>query len=137
MAEGLVKVNDDNFQAEVDGYEGVVLVDMSAEWCPPCKMVEPVVEELAAEFAGKVKIGKLNVDQNPATRSRFEITAAPTFILFRNGKVLKRAIGAHSKNQLIKMLNEAIVSTKTIKPIVAVTTNVVREQTLRPVSEEV
>ena len=82
------RFTDENFSREGLDSELPVLVDFWGSWCPPCKMVEQVVNELANEFAGKVKVGKLNIDQNPTTRSKFKITAAPTFILFEKGKIL-------------------------------------------------
>lgn len=106
------RFTDENFSREVLDSELPVLVDFWGSWCPPCKMVEPVVNELANEFAGKVKVGKLNIDQNPATRSKFEITAAPTFILFEKGKILERVIGSRSKKQLTQMFENSLASLK-------------------------
>jgi len=83
-----------------------VLVDFWASWCPPCKMVEPVVEELERELAGRVKVGKLNVDQNPGIAARYDIKGVPTFVLFMRGREVARRVGAHSKAQLLQFLEE-------------------------------
>ena len=107
-----LRFTDKNFKQEVLESESPVLVDFWGSWCPPCKMVEPVISELAEHFYGTIKIGKLNVDQNPATRSMFKISAAPTFILFNKGEILERAIGAHSKKQLVQMIETALSSQK-------------------------
>ncbi len=136
MSESL-RFTDENFKREVLDGELPVFVDFWGSWCPPCKMVEPVVEELAAEFAGKVKIGKLNVDRNPAVRSEFQIKAAPTFILFRNGKILKRAIGSHSKKQLLKIIQDSVDSLESVQAKSADTSDTCQKQQPTDVLEEV
>jgi len=103
-----LRFTDKNFKEEVLDSESPVFVDFWASWCPPCKMVEPVMEELAKHFDGKIKVGKINVDQNPATRSDFDIGGAPTFILFKGSEVLVRAIGARSKKQLLELIETAL-----------------------------
>ena len=102
------RLTDLNFETEVLGADVPVLVDFWASWCPPCKMVEPVVEELAAEYDGRLKVGKLHVDQNPRTASRYQIMGVPTFVLFRAGEVLEQRTGAQSKAQLMQMLCQAL-----------------------------
>jgi thioredoxin 1 len=102
----VMKFNDDNFKEEVLESKIPVLVDFWASWCPPCKMVEPIVEELAYEYSEKVKIGKLNVDQNPKTVAEYNIYGVPTFILFNEGKIVQRRTGAQTKAQLKDMLKE-------------------------------
>lgn len=116
MSECLI-FTDENFRQEVFGSSLPVFVDFWGSWCAPCKMMEPVMEELAKEFAGKVKVGKLNVDQNSATRSEFGIAAAPTFILFKGGKVLKRVIGSQSKRHLVRMITSCLVSSGAEQPV--------------------
>ena len=105
-----LKFTDKNFKDEVLGSESPVFVDFWGSWCPPCKMVEPVMNELAEYFDGTIKVGKLNVDQNPATRSDFNIGGAPTFILFKDGEVLTRVVGARSKKQLLELIETALNS---------------------------
>lgn len=100
------RFTDANFKKEVFESRIPVLVDFWSSWCPPCKMVEPVIEDLAVELDGKIKIGKINVDQNPQTAAEFGIAGVPTFILFKEGKVLKREVGAHSKQQLLRLIKE-------------------------------
>ena len=107
MSESL-RFTDENFKREVLDGELPVFVDFWGSWCPPCKMTEPIIEEMARDFDGTVKIGKLNVDQNPEIRSMFNISGAPTFILFKEGQVLKRVVGARSKKQLLEMLEKAL-----------------------------
>jgi len=103
-----LQLTDNNFKKEVLESGVPVLVDFWASWCPPCKMMEPIIDELAIEFDKRVKIGKINVDQNRKMQNTFNITGVPTFILFNQGKILKRQIGAHSKQQLINMVKDII-----------------------------
>jgi thioredoxin 1 len=103
-------VTDKTFKTEVLESGLPVLVDFWASWCPPCKMTEPTVAELSEELEGKVKVYKINVDQNPQRRSEYNIMGVPTFILFKKGKELKRAVGARSKQQLLNMLEDAGIS---------------------------
>jgi len=105
-----LRFTDKNFKEEVLDSESPVFVDFWGSWCPPCKMVEPVMDELAEHFDGKIKVGKLNVDQNPATRSKLDIGGAPTFILFKDGQVLVRIVGARSKKQLLELIETALES---------------------------
>jgi thioredoxin 1 len=95
-----VYVTDDTFEEEVLKAEGPVLVDYWAEWCGPCKMIGPVLEEAAQDYAGRVKIAKLNIDENPATPPKYGIRGIPTLMLFKNGHVEATKVGAVSKSQL-------------------------------------
>ncbi len=97
---GIVYVTDDTFEDEVLKAEGPVLVDYWAEWCGPCKMIGPVLEEAAQDYAGRVKIAKLNIDENPATPPKYGIRGIPTLMLFKNGHVEATKVGAVSKSQL-------------------------------------
>jgi len=99
-------LTDANFDEEVIKSELPVLVDFWAEWCGPCKMFAPLIEELAKEFKGRAKIAKLNVDQNPAVAEKFGIRGIPTVILFYGGKVEEQAVGVQSKANLVKMLEK-------------------------------
>lgn len=100
MAE--VTVNDANFEAEVIKSTIPVVVDFWAEWCGPCKMQDPILEELAKEYEGKIKLAKLNVDENPATTSKYGIMSIPTLMLFHKGQVVKQWIGVQGKDRLVE-----------------------------------
>ena len=106
-----LRLTDKNFETEVVNSQLPVFVDFWGSWCPPCKMVEPIIEQLAEELDGRIKVAKLNVDQNPGVRAKFGIAGAPRFGVFNKGKCLKKAIGAHSKNQLIKFIDSALEQT--------------------------
>jgi thioredoxin 1 len=99
MAEEIVHATDSNFDETVN-QGSLVLVDFWADWCHPCKMVAPVVEEIAKEYKGKVVVAKLNVDENSATASRFNIMSIPTLAFFKEGKVVDKLIGAVPKGQI-------------------------------------
>ncbi len=100
-----VILNDSNFDAEVLQYKGVAMVDFWAPWCGPCRMLAPVVEELAAEYAGKVKVAKLNVDEAPDTSTQFGVSSIPTLIFFKDGKVVSQTVGLQTKSALQEKLN--------------------------------
>lgn len=100
MSENIVNVTDASFDEEVVKAEGPVLVDYWAEWCGPCKMIAPVLEEIAKEYAGQLKICKLNIDENNETPPKFGIRGIPTLMLFKDGSVEATKVGALSKSQL-------------------------------------
>ena len=106
MSDVLTVLTDSTFDEEVNSSERVVLVDFWAEWCGPCKLVAPILEEIAAEHASRIVIGKLDVDDNPDVARRFEIMSIPTMIVFQDGVPKKRLIGAKGKNQLLQELAE-------------------------------
>jgi thioredoxin 1 len=108
MSEHLVHVTDDSFDAEVLKASGPVLVDFWATWCGPCKMIAPVLDELAEEYAGKLKIAKLDVDANPGTAPKYNIKGIPTLIIFKNGEVAGKKVGAMSKSQLAAFIDSTI-----------------------------
>ena len=97
MTKNLVQVTDQNFETTVAAVEGLVLVDFWATWCAPCKMLKPVIDELAAEYAGRVTIAELDVDANPITASKFAVLSIPSLILFRAGKPAERIVGYKPK----------------------------------------
>ena len=108
MSEHIKNVSDDSFDADVLKSSQPVLVDYWAAWCGPCKAIAPMLEEIAAEYAGKVTVAKLNVDENQKTSSDFGIRGIPTLMLFKDGKVAATKVGALSKSQLTEFLNSAI-----------------------------
>ena len=101
-----VELTDKNFNTEVLDDSGVVLVDFWAPRCGPCRMVGPIIDELASEYQGKAKIGKLNVDDNPATASKYGIMSIPTMLIFKNGEVVDQMVGVAPKAQLVDKLDE-------------------------------
>lgn len=105
----LLHVTDQSFETEVLKAGVPVLVDFWATWCGPCRQIAPVVEELAKEFAGRVRITKLNVDENPATPSQFGVRGIPTLILFKDGKVLDQIVGAVPRTRLVAMIEKGLV----------------------------
>lgn len=100
-----LEFNDGNFEAEVLNSDKPVLVDFWAEWCGPCRMIGPVVEEMAGEYDGKAKIGKVNVDNNPEISVKYGIRSIPALLIFKDGQVVDQIVGAVPKPQLIKQLD--------------------------------
>ena len=107
-SENVFNFGDDNFDAEVLKSSVPVLVDFWATWCAPCKAIAPTIDALAAEFAGKVKVGKVNVDESQSIPSTYGVRGIPTLILFKDGKVVDQVVGAVPKSQLEAMLNKAL-----------------------------
>ncbi|GAC1315303.1 MAG: thioredoxin [Acidimicrobiales bacterium] len=105
MAAGITNVSDMNFDEEIKSSDQPVLVDFWAEWCGPCKMIAPTLEEISKDYAGKLKIVKLNVDDAPDTARRFEVMSIPTLILFKDGEPSLRIIGAKGKGQLVQEID--------------------------------
>jgi thioredoxin len=105
-----IEINDANFETEVLKAAGPVLVDFWAEWCGPCKMIAPVLEEIALEQGDRVKIAKVNVDHSPALAARFDIRAIPTLLYFTGGQLRHQTIGAGSKKAIVAKLEELAVA---------------------------
>jgi thioredoxin 1 len=103
-----VKVTDANFKSAVMNAAGPVVVDFWAEWCGPCKMIGPALEEIAEEMHGQVTIAKLNVDENPGTAGAYGIRSIPTLMLFKDGKLASSKVGAAPKSELKKWITQAI-----------------------------
>ena len=101
-------VTDDSFEADVLKSDTPVLIDFWAEWCGPCRAIGPVVEELAKEYDGRLKVVKMNVDENPQTPSRYGVRGIPNLILFKGGEVRDQIIGAVPKGHLVKAINQVV-----------------------------
>lgn len=103
-----LKITDSNFEAEVLGSDLPVLVDFYADWCGPCKMMAPIVEQLAEEYAGKCKVGKCNIDENMELAKKYRVMSIPTIILFQKGEAVFTTTGAVSKNQLEEKIKQVL-----------------------------
>jgi len=107
MAENVLELTDSNFEAEVIKSDKPVLVDFWAEWCMPCKMLTPTIEKLAKDYAGKVKVGKVDTDANRDVSMRYGISAIPTVILFKDGKVANKFVGLRQEKEFKEVLDAA------------------------------
>ncbi len=105
MSDRIVAITDDTFEKEVLESDEPVLVDYWAEWCGPCKVISPILSEIADEYAGRIKVTKLNIDENPNTPPKYGIRGIPTLMLFKNGNVDATKVGALSKSQLTVFLD--------------------------------
>ena len=101
-----VVLNSNNFENEVLNSDIPVLVDFWATWCGPCRMIAPIIEEIATEYAGKIKVGKVNVDEEEELAIKFGISSIPTLLLFKNGRVVKKTLGYMPKDAVEKFINE-------------------------------
>ena len=108
MSEAILHTSDDNFEQDVLNADGPVLVDFWAEWCGPCKMIAPILEEIASDYGDKIKICKIDVDANTNTAPKFGIRGIPTLIIFNNGEVAGTKVGALSKSQLSAFIDSVI-----------------------------
>lgn len=103
-----LEFSDSNFEQEVLNSETPVLVDFWAEWCGPCRMIGPIVEELATEYDGKAKIGKMNIDNNPGTPMKYGVRSIPTLLVFKNGEVVDKVVGAVPKTTLTDKIDNQL-----------------------------
>ncbi len=108
MAENLIEFTDDNFDTEVLKSDLPVLVDFWAEWCGPCKMITPIIEEISSDYAGKIKVGKVNVDFNNQVAMQYGIRGIPALLVFKGGSVANQIVGAVPKNNITQILDEVI-----------------------------
>ena len=105
--ENVVEVTDNNFKDEVLGSHEPVLVDFWAPWCGPCRMIAPLVEELAGENRGSIKVGKINIDDNPGAAQNYGVSSIPTLMIFKGGEVVDRFVGVQPKNRLQQAIDAA------------------------------
>ena len=105
-SDSVIELTDDNFEQEVMSAEVPVLVDFWAEWCMPCRMLAPTIEDLATEFAGRIKVGKVDADANREVSAKFGISAIPTIILFKGGEIVHKFVGGTSKQQFAQELEK-------------------------------
>ncbi len=108
MSEAVLELTDDNFQKEVIESDVPVLVDFWAIWCMPCKMVAPIVADIAREYAGRLKVGKLDVDHNPTTAQRYGIRSIPSLLIFKNGEVAQMIVGAVPKQHIVAKVESVL-----------------------------
>lgn len=108
MSENAVTISDQNFQSEVIQSSIPVLVDFSAEWCGPCKMLAPIIDELADEYAGRVKVGSLDIDDNRQSPGQYAIQGVPTLIIFKDGQPVKKFVGLTPKDKITEALDQLL-----------------------------
>ena len=108
MSDKIINVTDLNFEQEVLSSEIPVLLDYWAEWCGPCKMIAPILNDIADEYSGKIKVAKINIDENPGTPAKFGVRGIPTLMIFKSGSIEATKVGAMSKSQLSAFIDSTI-----------------------------
>ncbi|MHA7840876.1 MAG: thioredoxin TrxA [Gammaproteobacteria bacterium] len=108
MSDNVISVNDDGFESEVLKSDMPVLVDFWAAWCGPCKMIAPYLDDIAKEYAGKIKIAKVNIDENSITPANYNVRGIPTLLLFKEGEVVDTKVGAVSRTQLAEFIDQQL-----------------------------
>ena len=108
MSGEIINVTDADFEEKVLKADGPVLVDYWAPWCGPCKMVAPILEDLSGDYAGKLTIAKVNIDENPMAPSKYGVRGIPTLLIFKNGEEVSRKVGAMAKSKIEEWINEAV-----------------------------
>jgi thioredoxin 1 len=108
MSDNIINVTDSTFEQEVLSSEIPVLLDYWAEWCGPCKMIAPILNDIANEYSGKIKVAKINIDENPATPAKFGVRGIPTLMIFKSGSIEATKVGAMSKSQLSAFIDSTI-----------------------------
>lgn len=106
MSRQTIEITDQNFAQEVEDQEGVVLLDLWAEWCGPCKMLEPIIEEIADEYGDQIRVGKLDVDQNQGVAQKLGVRSIPTVLFFKDGKQVDGVVGAVPKRELTRRIEQ-------------------------------
>lgn len=108
MSENIINVSDSNFDSVILKSDMPALVDFWASWCAPCKAIAPIVDEMAAQYNGKIRVAKMNVDDNPATPGKYGVRGIPTLILFKDGKIVDQLVGAVPKSQIKELIDKAL-----------------------------
>lgn len=107
-ASKVIDITDENFEAEVLKSDKPFLLDLSAEWCGPCKAIEPTIHQLSAEYDGKVRFGRVDIDNSPMVPTRYQVRSVPTLLMFQGGDVVGQLVGAHPKQRIVDLINKGL-----------------------------